>query len=208
MNESRASGGGEAEHARWQTALHEAGHTAACVAMGVPVRLVLIDGPGGGYCFYNSVADAFTSALIVAAGRQGEEYATTIKPPMHIDPKLPESNSPIVMELTRAIAETAKERSNTPDWVCIRDWACRGPDFSTWMPRVERIHSLAGRIVQLNMRIFVAIARELYVSSFINDTRIDELAAELQLRIDEASALPAPSIRLVADHDDLKENRQ
>jgi len=177
--------------------------------MGVPVRLVLIEGAAGiGYCFHNPAPDALTKALIVAAGRRGEEYATMIKPPVHIDPRLPRASSPIVVELTHAIAETAKEWPSVPDWTYIRDWACRGPDFSAWMPRVERVHGLAGRLLQLNVGLFIAIARELYVTGLISDKRINKLTAEMRRRIDQNSTLPAPSIRLVAGHDDPRENRQ
>jgi len=178
MSESRPSGGDEAERARWRTALHESGHATACVAMDVPVRLVLIEGPGAGYCFHSPAPEAFVKAVIVAAGRRGEEYATTTEPPVHVDPRLPQASSPIMMELTRTIAETANDWPDTPDWVYIRDWACREQDFSAWTPRAERIHSLAARTLQLHMGLFIAIARELFVTGLVSEKRIGELAAK------------------------------
>lgn len=154
----------------WKTAIHEAGHAAATIALGGKVTRISM-GPEGGGLAYLECNNATDEAISTAAGDIAEEIlADTPSPVLELEssePPTPRILPDILVEDCRtliAAKDAARCRETVPDAVFLARWAIAGcedePD--RWADRIAFVNHVASKIVADHREEIIRIATSLF----------------------------------------------
>ena len=162
---------------RWKTALHEAGHAVAAIALGGKCcGLVLFDDTSGQAHLAELLGDR--EAFSIAAGQAAEQLAGNYSAPecslMVAVETLPQTSEFLVTQLAKG---DDVHNEFVSDSRLLAVWAISGWEElpESWAGRVAHAHRVAAELVDRNAAAIVRVAESLFVCGSLGEQEIRTL---------------------------------
>jgi hypothetical protein len=162
-------------NARWQAAIHEAGHAVAAAREGLRPKFALVSDSGMGRTVHDAAVDPFANALIAAAGPAAEALAETYEPPRLRYATATSKRAACIEPMVAAVEAVEHDRPPMLDWQVVATHATSIPDHRQWTARAERVHGLAARLIHLNHWAVLLVARRLYRRGMLTSRDFERL---------------------------------
>lgn len=164
---------------RWETALHEAGHCVAALALGGECRGAVVLPDGGGYA-QPIVLDSTQHAYAIAAGAVAEDLAKQHPAPdVEIGSRWLTDDEIEALPISQSAPLLARRLGSNPrnsdsDERTLALWAIQGRERfpHEWVSRIEHAKTMAAAIVRRNADAVVRVARALFIAGSLSEQEI------------------------------------
>lgn len=168
-------------NSRWLTAIHEAGHGVASIALGGECLQLVVYHDATGLASLDCLSPT-DRAIAVAAAAAAEELLSDVQAP---EAPAPESfhirehiSEPTPAEKLESIAARFPASSTPTDEHCIAHFCISGLEDELperWVQRFYFIHAVASRVVQDHRDAILRVASELFVRGVLSKLEIQEV---------------------------------
>ena len=165
---------------RWQTAVHEAAHACAAVAIGGECSRLAIFSDGGGLATLDGLTP-FGIAIATAAATAAVELLGSEPPPPEPDPAASDvrqavgyltPSEELAALASRFPADTTPSDERTIALYCITRCEVEGPEH--WVARFHKVHARARRVVEDHRVQILSVARALFARGVLHTHDIEK----------------------------------